>query len=320
MSPSPKSGIKATVHAGTGPWRPPIPRLNAMMACDTAFRVVARRYLTDLTANHEATCSGDPTALHQMRIALTRLRTAILFFAPMIDDPMRMRIKDELKWLNGQLGTVRDLDVAMERLRAVNNRRPQPTPYYRSWNEKRAESHRQLARTLRSARYRRLIESISGWIESGPWSTKKGRQAAQERASPIAIYSAAKLAEWREKLLRKRRKLPKMGTKKRHRLRLLNKKLTYSIEFLADLFSDERFSRQQTALKHLRKAQRSLGQLNDDANGHSLATALQREGVDAPLQFLSPKRERRLIRTAAAAYRKLAAMKMSGGEDRQPLL
>ena len=71
------------------------------MACDTAFRVVARRHLADLTANHEATCSGDPAALHQMRIALTRLRTAILFFAPMIDDPMRMQIKDELKWLNG---------------------------------------------------------------------------------------------------------------------------------------------------------------------------------------------------------------------------
>src|SRR3981081_2634788 len=91
------------------PRRHPAPRLHTEMACDTAFRMVASRYLKDLTAYHQATCTGDPTALHHMRIALTRLRTAILFFSPMIDDPERAHMKLELKWLNGQLGAVRDL-------------------------------------------------------------------------------------------------------------------------------------------------------------------------------------------------------------------
>ena len=279
------------------------------MASDTAFRMIAGRYLRGMTADHEATCRGDPEALHRMRLALTRLRTAILFFSPMIDDAKRAQIKSELKWLNSQLGAVRDLDVAMQRLKAGSKQRRQAPLYHRSWNERRAGSHRRLARTLRSARYRRLIESLSGWVENGPWSIKKGRQAARQRACPIATYSAGKLTRWRQKLLKKCRKLPKMDTKKRHRLRLLNKKLSYSIEFFEDLFPDKRFSRQQSALKHLRKAQKSLGQLNDDAKGHSLATALSKDGVHAPLQFLSPKREKRLLRTAAAAYRKLAALK-----------
>ncbi len=312
MSPSPKSGRKAASRAERTQRqrRHPTPRLNAEMASDTAFRIIAGRYLRDLTANHETTCRGESVALHKMRIALTRLRTAILFFSPMIDDPKRARIRDELKWLNSQLGTARDLDVAMERLEADNKQQQPATPYYRSWNKKRADSHRHLTQALRSARYRRLIESISGWIENGPWSTKKGKQAAQERASPIAVYSARKLTQWQEKLLQKCRKLRKMDTKKRHRLRLLNKKLCYSIECLEDLFPDKRLSRQPTALKYLRKAQRSLGQLNDDANSRSLAAALQRDGIPAaPLEFLGPKREKRLIRTAAAAYRKLAALK-----------
>ena len=244
-----------------------------------------------------------------MRIALTRLRTAIWFFSPMVDDPQRTRIRDELKWLNAHLGVVRDLDVAIERLKAVSKQRPQAISYYQHCNEKRADSHRHLARALRSARYRRLIESISGWVENGPWSIKKGKQAARERATPIAAYSTRKLTRWEEKILKKRRKLLKMGTKKRHRLRLMNKKLCYSIEAFEDLFPDKKFSKQQVSLKYLRKAQKSLGQLNDDANGHSLAAALQRDGVHAPLQFLSAKREKRLIRTAAGAYRKLAALK-----------
>jgi len=49
--------------------------------------------------------------------------------------------------------------------------------------------------------------------------------------------------------------------------------------------------------------------LNDDARGHALASALEPEGVEATVQFLSDKREKRLIRTAADAYRKLAALK-----------
>jgi hypothetical protein len=49
--------------------------------------------------------------------------------------------------------------------------------------------------------------------------------------------------------------------------------------------------------------------LNDDAKGQSLAAALQRDGVRASLQFRGRKREKRLIARAAAAYRKLAALK-----------
>ena len=275
------------------------------MACDTAFRILARRYVADLTANHEATSRGNPVALHRMRIALTHLRAAILFFSPMVADATRTRIRAELKWLNSHLGVMRDLDVAIERLKTIDKRRPQSMRHNRARAAKRADCHRHLARALRSARYRRLITSTSDWVEHGPWSIRKGKEAARKRASQVASYSVRKLTRWQDKLLRKSRKFARMDTEERHRLRLLNKKLSYSIESLQDLFPDKK---QRTALKHLRKAQRSLGQLNDDARGHSLTLTLENEGVQAPLQFLSHKREKRLMRTAAAAYRKLAAL------------
>jgi CHAD domain-containing protein len=307
MSSSPKTGKAARRVKPTGRQRHP--RLNPMMACDTAFRLVARRWLADLTANHDATCQGNADAVHQMRIALTRLRAAISFFAPMVADPKQTQVWAELKWLHGHLGVVRDLDVAIEYLKASDKQASLASTDYRSWDDKRAESHRHLARALRSARYRRLVESVTGWIESGPWSTRKGKQAAQRRGSPIAAYSARKLARWQERLLKKSRKLEKMDAKKRHRVRLLNKKLCYSIEFLEDLYSEKRFSKQAIARKYLRKAQKSLGRLNDDANRQSLTAALERDGVQASLPFLGSKREKRLIRAAAEAYRKLAALR-----------
>lgn len=278
------------------------------MACDTAFRIVARRHLDALSANHRATCGGDPTALHQMRIALTHLRTAILFFSPMVHDTVRDEVRDELKWLNSELGAVRDLDVAVDRVKALDQKRPQATEVLNSWNEKRAEGHSYLERILNSVRYRWLVDQTSGWIENGPWSTKKGKQAAKERASPIGPYSASKLEEWEDKLLKKSRKLRKMGTRKRHRLRLFNKKLTYSIDSLEDLYAEKTFSKQKTALKHLSKAQKSLGQLNDAARGDALASELEQKGVPTPVEFLKPKRKKQLLQKASKAYRKLGKL------------
>jgi CHAD domain-containing protein len=98
---------------------------NLVMACDTAFRVVGRRCLADLTANHAATCMGDAEALHQMRVALARLSAAISFFSPMVADAQRKQIRAELKWLHGQLGAVRDLDVAIGRLETSSKQRAQ---------------------------------------------------------------------------------------------------------------------------------------------------------------------------------------------------
>src|SRR5215471_12059568 len=309
MPPSPKPAGKTSDRPRAVRTQPrpsaPKPRLNAAMACDTAFRIVARRHLDALGANQEATCNGDPMALHMMRVALTHLRTAIVFFSPMVDDPVQNEIRDELKWLNGELGAVRDLDVAFERIEQLNKKRPEALSAVGAWNEKRAEGHRDLARALRSVRYQWLIEQASVWIENGPWSTKKGKQAAAERAMPIGVYTSDKLAAWEQKLLKQSRKLRKMGTQKRHRLRLLNKKLTYTIDSFEDLFPDKNFSKHKAALKPLRKAQRSLGQLNDGARGEALATEMQQSGVQTPLQFLRPKRKKRLLKKTSKAYREL---------------
>ncbi|MCK1621462.1 CHAD domain-containing protein [Bradyrhizobium sp. 159] len=293
-------------------------RLSPGMACDTAFRIIARRHLDAVLAQHDGTCRGDPDALHQIRIALTHLRTAIRFFSPMVDDALRPNVWAELKWLNSQLGMVRDLDVAIERLVAETGDELAVIAELRHWDEKRAESHRLLARALQSARYRRLVEQTSAWIESGPWSTHRSKEAIRLRRCSLAEHATAQLAAWEKTLLRKARKLSKLDVEKRHKLRLLNKRMTYSIESLADLFTDGAATKQKSMLKQLRKAQKSLGQLNDDARGQALAAALNGAGLEAAARFLNRKREKKLLQTAAAAYRKLDRAKPFRSSDLAP--
>jgi CHAD domain-containing protein len=284
-------------------------RLSAGMACDTAFRIIARRHLNSVIAQHEGTCGGDPDALHQIRIALTHLRAAIRFFSPMVDDAVRPVVWTELKWLHSQLGMVRDLDVAIERIVAASGDDLALIAQLQSWQEKRAESHRLLARALQSARYRRLIERTSGWIENGPWSTRRSKGAIRLRRSPLANHAAHRLAEWKKMLLKRSRRLDELGVKKRHRLRLLNKRLTYAFVSLEDLFVDKSLEKQKAILKQLRRAQRSLGQLNDDATGRALAKALNGEGAAISFRFLGRKQKNLLLKRAATAYKKLGKAK-----------
>jgi CHAD domain-containing protein len=311
MSSSPNRISRVAAHAKRQqpPRRRGAPPLNAGMTCESAFRVIARRCLSEMNANHAATCRGDRAALHEMRVALTRLRAAVSFFSPMTVDTEWARLKRELRWLNAPLGAARDMDVAIERLGEMSERQPYSELEYRSWQQKCADSHRDLARVLRSQRYRQLIKDTSDWLRNGPWCTKTDKRAAKRRASRIGRYSTRKLARWRVKLLKKSRRLADMDTKQRHRLRLANKRLRYSIEFFAGLRSDESPSMRAT-LKHLRRAQESLGVLNDAAQSRTLWAGLDRTALNGhgSTGVLDPKHEQQLVRDAARAYRKIDAL------------
>jgi CHAD domain-containing protein len=281
------------------------PPLRASMTSEAAFRTAATHYLDQLSDRQEGTAAGEVAALHAMRIALTRLRATIALFSPMVEGDDEVRLGAELKWLNAHLGTVRDLDVALERLAKVE----QPAAVNdRPWKQERVACQRHLTRALRSPRYHRLIRDIAKWIENGDWSRKRTKKAAERRARPAGEYCAEKLSAWREKLLKKSRSLGDLGAHKRHRLRLANKRLNYAIEAAEKLAPAGEAPVQQATLKLLRKAQRSLGQLNDDKRRRSLAAALGENNPDESGLLLHPKQKKRLLRKAVKAYDELARL------------
>jgi hypothetical protein len=71
----------------------------------------------------------------------------------------------------------------------------------------------------------------------------------------------------------------------------VEKETRLSCRVLGRTIPDKDFSKQQVALKYLRKAQRLLGQLNDGASSRSLAAALKRDSLKVLLQF-SPETRR----------------------------
>lgn len=277
--------------------RPARSRVNGDMRCDAAFRQIAGSCLDDVARHHKAASTGNTTAIHQTRVALTRLRATIAFFSPMVDDAEWVHLKTELKWLNQYLGATRDLDVAIENCTTAAEKR--------SFKTAREDSQVRLAIALKSARYRLWFKDLVEWVANGPWAAAPEPGLARRRAAKAATYHADRLARWHEKLVKQGRGLRGMGKHKRHRLRLASKRLRYAIEFSDGALPKADALQWRRTEKHLRKGQQILGELNDAAIRRTLVAGLE-QPPKAGWKPLDPKRKKRLLQRAATVYRKIA--------------
>jgi CHAD domain-containing protein len=107
----------------------------------------------------------DPEAVHQARVATRRLRSDLRTFRDFVEPDWNESLRDELKWLGGELGTVRDGDVLVDRLRSHARQLPDDEHLVvdRVISQRateRDDSHSELLDAYRSARYVELLERL----------------------------------------------------------------------------------------------------------------------------------------------------------------
>jgi CHAD domain-containing protein len=235
----------------------------AGLDCAAAFQRIARDCTAKIAAHHSSACAGDVEAVHQIRVAITRLRATVSFFTPMAVDAEWLRLKQEIAWLNVSLGAARDTDVVVGYAGRKRYRQWTQGLISQNLDERRNRDHRQLVRCLRSRRFQRLIEELSGWIGRGPWLVAWEEAARRKPAAPLKVYGARKLDRWHKRLIRQGRHLATIDTSRRHRLRIKAKRLRYMLEALTKivpLCDPGEFRHMHKAAKDL---QRALGDLRD---------------------------------------------------------
>jgi CHAD domain-containing protein len=91
--------------------------LPSGLSTGEAFQAIARSCLTQALRNEALVrATQDSSALHQLRVGLRRLRAATSLFKDLLDDAESDGIRAGLRTISHDLGTVRDLDVLVERL------------------------------------------------------------------------------------------------------------------------------------------------------------------------------------------------------------
>lgn len=287
-----------------------------------AFQAVARTCLAQLTRNAPAVLdSRSPEALHQMRVAVRRLRTALTIFRHVVADDRRAAIAAELKWAVGELNDARNLDVFIRETYHPSTARAQDrdgmAALGRALLSAQQRAYERAHEAIASARYRQLILDVAAWSEAGPWIADPSGVNTGERSRPVTAFAADALAQRFRAVRKKSKVLTGEDPAARHKLRIALKKLRYASEFFAPLYAHGKSGRRHARFVALvAKLQDRLGVLNDLATAQETvlgALAAKGKGAqsteaayDAGLVVAARAAdEDRLIKDAAKAFGRL---------------
>lgn len=269
-------------------------KLTETMTAASAFQAIVQSCLRHHRLNVPLILDQqDAVGLHQARVALRRLRSALAIHKPMLGDGRAATLNDELRWLAGELGKARDVDVLLDRAvdGALRDR----------LLAARADAYGTAIAALQSPRARALMIDIVEWVAAGDWLSN--RDGADLRALPAREFAAKALDRFRRKVKKSGRDLEELDDEARHEVRKAAKKLRYAAEFFGALYDRKRERRRHkrfvAALEHL---QDELGALNDLAHAPEVLRSLDLADDPAAQALLGPDVRTDLLEAAAEAH------------------
>ncbi len=220
------------------PGAPPDPewRVRPGDPVERAVGRVLRRQCAMVRAHRRgAVLDLDPEFLHQARVAVRRMRSALRIFGGRLDPARTAAVARELSGLGRTLGRARDLDVLLERLgRELVRVEAPPEAAARiraAFEARRGAAHQDAARALASRDLDRLLEAVERLGEAMPGADSPAidAPAIDALAGPLVKQAAGKL---RREL---RRPVEALSAGDLHRVRIRLKRLRYLGEFLGDV-------------------------------------------------------------------------------------
>ncbi len=259
-------GFALAIGQQPAPSKAPPVRLTPQDSVGTAFQTIARNCLSHFQINESCLSqTGDGEALHQMRVALRRLRSAIRLFHPILAAPDLSALEPELRWLLSVLGPARDMDVLLDNTLTPAGAGLDDDQLHLlrgHWKGLRDESFERMGQALTSSRHTALLLDLGAWIEVGDWLDGDA-PAALRRDQPVITHARTQLDKCTQRLRKGGGKhLDRLSPESRHRVRILGKRLRYAGEFFAPLFGD---AKTKPFLSTLARLQDCLGELNDQA-------------------------------------------------------
>ena len=231
---------------------------------EDAIAAVFAACLNHWTANEAVALRGaDPEGVHEMRVALRRMRSALSDFRKAIPASQVAWLKRETKWLITSLSAARDWDVFLSELLApVEAARPGDAGLAELRSAAQTEREKSYARArgaIRSSRYSALLAGTRRWLSSKRWrQVRNGGQKSLDE--PARKLGTRLLAKRHKTTLKLGHDFNSLSVEERHQLRLALKKLRYTADFFRSLY---RKKREKAYFHALAKLQNSLGHMND---------------------------------------------------------
>jgi CHAD domain-containing protein len=197
--------------------------------------------------------------VHQMRVAVRRLRSHLRTFRSLLDEAWARGLQEDLRWLGSELGRVRDADVLAVRFRLAASELPEvehraAKGLLDRLEEARGADLERLLHALRSPRFLKLVQRL---VEAA----REPRLLPEAGGPARAVVAPLVQGCWK----RLARSVDELGSEPEpgelHAVRIQAKHARYAAETVAPVFGEpvQRFARA------LRGVQQTLGHYQDAA-------------------------------------------------------
>mgnify|MGYP002479298748 CR=1 FL=1 len=252
-------GYRLFLGQSPRPQRAEAAAIDPAMNLVDAFRELAFSALRQWQANAVGAMDHeDPEFIHQLRVALRRLRSLLRLFAPALPPGFVDDWNEQLRDTANRFGDARDLDVLHEELLAPVipdglHERPGLPRLLEIVARARDDARAQAARGLDGAGQGRLMLAFTLALHTLPSNSLIV-------AADLTTFARLQLGRLRKKARRRYGDATSLIPTRLHALRIALKQLRYGIEFFAPLFPARALKRYQDTLA---RAQTTLGFLND---------------------------------------------------------
>lgn len=241
-----------------------------------AVRVVLARQYTVMRANEAGCRQGqDDAAIHDMRVAIRRLRVAFHLFGRYYRRSAIRPLEQELRRAGRMLGAVRDLDVmnrdALVYLAAGDKtQQARLAPLLEYWHGQRQKAQRQLVAYLDGEDFRTLLDELKAFVAT-PEAGLTGK--VQPPGEPYQVRHVLVSLVWTRYDAVRAYDTALAGAPPAvwHALRIECKYLRYTLEFFQEVLGEDA----PHLIAQVISVQDYLGDLQDaDVAGHRLAEFL----------------------------------------------
>lgn len=246
-------------------------------------KIMRKQWIAVLLHESGSRTGEDVEDVHEMRVAIRRIRCALRLLSPYYKPSLVRAFKGQLQQLAWSLGAVRDLDVLIDDVSAYQTRigseaRAALQPAVDRLNERRQQARGELNHHLDGRSHRRFVKDFGQFLMSPedletPLELAEVTPTQVQHLLPVLIY---------QRLAAVRAYQPVLATADavtRHALRIKLKQLRYALELFVDVLTHDI----NEYVDEIKKLQDFLGKMNDAHTARDYLSQMFADNRIAPM-------------------------------------
>jgi inorganic triphosphatase YgiF len=267
------SKAERATHFSTGTQSRPVKAKPANLPADVNLDEATARIILGAIDHYLANWASlrtndDPESIHQMRVALRRLRAALGMLKRVIPCPEFETFRQEAKDLATALGPARDSDALRELIEdgpmGHFGAAKDFSPLLAALEDRRQICYAESRALLESPRPSVFVLRLSAFVARRGWRNAVSGLELSTLTEPVMVFAAQALDQLYRRVLKRGKKLMTLPDEQRHQVRIALKNLRYGAEFFSPCFADLRDS--APFVRAAANLQGMLGAHNDAAS------------------------------------------------------